>query len=53
MSRGTVANAYELLRERDVIQRERGSGTSARAARPHETCADPIACVTEFFASRP
>jgi DNA-binding GntR family transcriptional regulator len=52
VSRGTVANAYEVLRERGLIERQRGSGTMGRP-RAHEICPDPIACVREFFASRP
>jgi len=53
VSRGTVANAYEVLRERGVIERQRGSGTTAKPPRAHEMCPDPIACVREFFASTP
>lgn len=50
VSRGTVASAYETLRERGVLERERGSGTVA-VARKHDVCPDPIACVREFFAT--
>lgn len=50
VSRGTVASAYELLRERDLLQREQGSGSVARPSRAHEICADPLECVRLFFA---
>ena len=52
VSRGTVAKAYELLRERGLIEREIGSGTVASLRRPHETCTDPLECVRAFFAER-
>ncbi len=50
VSRGTVAAAYEELRERGVLVRERGSGTVARASPAHEVCPDPLDCVRTFFA---
>ena len=50
LSRGTVASAYETLRERGVLERERGSGSIA-LPREHEVCPDPIACVRGFFAT--
>lgn len=52
VSRGTVANAYDLLRARGVIERQRGSGTIG-TPRAHAICADPLACVREFFAATP
>ena len=50
VSRGTVANAYEVLRERSLLERERGSGSVAHAPRAHEVCNDPLGCVRAFFA---
>jgi DNA-binding GntR family transcriptional regulator len=50
VGRGTVTNAYEMLRERRLLEREQGSGTVASARRPHSVCANPLACVAEFFA---
>jgi DNA-binding GntR family transcriptional regulator len=52
VSRGTVAAAYEILRERDMLDRQRGSGSVARMHRPTETCDDPIACVQAFLGER-
>lgn len=49
VSRGTVASAYEILPERGILERDRGSGSVARP-RAHEVSSDPIACVREFFA---
>ena len=51
VSRGTVANAYELLRERGLLTRERGSGTIGAPSRAHDICADPLECVRGFFAA--
>ena len=48
VGRGTVAAAYELLREREVLDRQRGSGTVG-TRRAHAVCADPLACVQAFF----
>jgi hypothetical protein len=50
VSRGTVANAYELLRERGLVDRQQGSGSVARPHEAHAVCPDPIACVRGFFA---
>lgn len=50
VSRGTVASAYELLRDRDLLERERGSGSVARPSRAHEICPDPLECLRSFFA---
>lgn len=50
VSRGTVAEAYEVLRSRGAIERQRGSGSVA-IRKAHEVCDDPIACVRSFFAS--
>ena len=50
VSRATVALAYETLRERGIVDRERGSGTRVRRAAAHRVCADPLSCVRAFFA---
>ncbi len=50
VGRGTVTNAYDLLRDRGILERERGSATVATPRRAHSVCADPLACVREFFA---
>jgi DNA-binding GntR family transcriptional regulator len=50
VSRGTVAKAYEVLRERGLLERVRGSGTIAAAIRTHTVCEDPLACLRAFFA---
>jgi DNA-binding GntR family transcriptional regulator len=49
VSRGTVADAYDVLRSRGVVERQRGSGSVA-VRRAHEICDDPLACVRAFFA---
>ena len=49
VSRGTVADAYDVLRQRGLIDRQRGSGSVA-TQRAHAVCPDPIACVRAFFA---
>ena len=48
VGRGTVTSAYEVLRERQLLDRQRGSGTVG-TRRAHAVCADPLACVQEFF----
>jgi hypothetical protein len=50
VSRTTVALAYEVLRERALIERERGSATTARSSH-HIVCPDPLQCVRTFFQS--
>ncbi len=50
VSRGTVAASYEILRDRGLLERQRGSGSVAAASRAHETCTDPLECVRSFFA---
>jgi hypothetical protein len=50
VSRATVALAYETLRERGIVDRERGSGTRVRRAAAHRVCADPLRCIRSFFA---
>jgi hypothetical protein len=49
VGRGTVANAYEVLRGRGVVERQQGSGSVARSHGVHAVCPDPIACVRAFF----
>jgi len=49
VSRSTVALAYERLRERALIERERGSGTVALPACHGHVCPDPLTCVLSFF----
>jgi len=48
VSRSTVALAYEALRARTLIERQRGSGTMALPA-THHICPDPLSCVLSFF----
>jgi DNA-binding GntR family transcriptional regulator len=50
VSRATVALAYEALRERGIVDRERGSGTRVRRAPARRVCADPLGCIRTFFA---
>jgi DNA-binding GntR family transcriptional regulator len=49
LSRATVASAYDILRERGIIDRQRGSGTVTATPPAHRVCADPLACVRSFF----
>jgi DNA-binding FadR family transcriptional regulator len=49
ISRTTVALAYDILRQRGIVDRQRGSGTVTLAPPAHRVCADPLACVLIFF----
>jgi len=52
VSRTTAVASYELLVERGIAERRRGSGTfiTQRPATAH-ICEDPIACVLKFFSA--